>query len=109
MSTHPANWTVIAEMTSIFALSDAVLWATATNLAKRTIAVRPTSRPAHILLTVLARQTVGVVEADLDADPGVAPCTVRLRDAPLAQGTVCVCATLLETNISDTTVASGTT
>ena len=96
-------------MTSIFALPDAVLWSPTTNLTKRTVAVRPTAGPTYVLLAVLSRQTVRVVEADLDADPGVSPRAVRLGDAPLAQGAVCVCPALLETHVSHTTVTARTT
>ena len=50
---------------------------------------------------------MGVVEADLDADFGL-PAGLGLSDAPLAQGTVGVRLTGLETDVSHTGVAGVT-
>ena len=51
---------------------------------------------------------MGVIEADLDADPGLLPPGPSLGDAALPQGAVRVSAALLETDISDTSVVTDT-
>ena len=60
-------------------------------------------------LAVLARQAVRVVEADLDADPGVgARGGLGLGDAALAQRAVRVGGAALQTHVPHTAVAGPT-
>ena len=94
-------------MTAVLALPDAPLWPGGTDLSEGTVAVRPTARPADVLLAILPGQTVGVVEADLDANFRL-PAGLGLCDAPLAQSTVGVRLTGLETDVSHTGVAGVT-
>ena len=94
-------------MTAVLALPDAPLRPGGTDLSEGTVAVRPTARPADVLLAILPGQTVGVVEADLDANFRL-PAGLGLCDAPLAQGTVGVRLTGLETDVSHTGVAGVT-
>ena len=94
-------------MTSILALSDALLRSSGADLTEGTVAVRPAAGPADVLLAVLPGQAVGVVEADLDADPG-GETVSGLGDAPLPEGAVGVCLTGLETDVPDTGVTGVT-
>ena len=78
------------------------------NLAEWAVGVAPTAGPAHVLLAVLSGETVRVVEADLDADPGLRRPGPGLGDAALPQGAVGVCPALLETHVPHTGVVSNT-
>ena len=66
----------------------------------------PAAGPTDVLLAELAGQAVGVVEADLDADPGVgARGGLGLGDAALAQRAVRVGAAALQTHVPHAAVA----
>ena len=65
------------------------------DLAEWAVGVAPASRPADILLAVLAGEAVRVVEADLDAHLLARAGLLCVRDAALSESTFCVTATTL--------------
>ena len=95
-------------MTAVLALPDGVLGPPAADLTEGAVRVWPAAGPTHIVLAVLARQAVRVIEADLDADPGLEALGPGLGDAALPQGAVRVGAALLEADIPDTGVFTHT-
>ena len=110
---HLLDRAVVVKVAAVHALSrqHVVDHLLAADLPEGAVGVRPAAGPAHVVLAVLARQAVGVVEADLDADlvaaaaaAAAAWCLPRL-DAALAQGALAVAVARLEAGVADADVA----